>query len=98
MLNHLTGRKEQMNNRIILSLLLSGKQRKTNKQTNKTKDYCQDVLLITQQIYSSSSNSNSTICILGVHPSPRDSMNKEIFAVLDDIRIANKENPRMLNF
>ena len=30
--------------------------------------------------------------ILGVQPSPRDPMNKEIFAMLDDIRIANKEN------
>ena len=29
---------------------------------------------------------------LGVQPFPRDSMNKEIFAMLDDIRIANKEN------
>ena len=31
--------------------------------------------------------------ILSVQPSPRDSMNKEIFAMLDDIRVANKENP-----
>ena len=31
--------------------------------------------------------------ILGVQPSPRDSMNKEIFGMLDDIRNANKESP-----
>ena len=37
--------------------------------------------------------SSNIKAILGVQPSPRDSMNKEIFAMLDDIRIANKENP-----
>ena len=31
--------------------------------------------------------------IVGVQPSRRDSMNREIFAMLDDIRIANKEYP-----
>ena len=34
----------------------------------------------------------AVIRILGVKPSPRDSMNEEIFAMSDDIRIANKEN------
>ena len=36
---------------------------------------------------------DAAIVILGVKPSPRNSMNKEIFAMLDHIKIANKENP-----
>ena len=42
--------------------------------------------------YSKQFNTSSN-SIFGVQPSPRDSMNREIFAMLDDIRIANKKNP-----